>query len=376
MKKKIEIISELKMSIERSIAAKKIEVYLISPKEASDLYSIEKFKYDPKPSFIKINFYWENKVVHLVGEVVSGWGSAILRSKIQQLKQGIRENKIKGTYPVIIGKYLSKNQREICREENVFYIDLVGNFYIHYPGVYIDKEVESKGFPSEEIERNPFSDKASLILRKLLKESDKQWQIRKLAIELKLSPGYVSKIAKRLSELDYASFNSLEGLKLKNPSALLEDWVHRYNYKKNKHFKYFCLAKGPEDIFARLKKLNIPYKINYALGLHAGACLISPHAIFNEVHIYVSDKESMDFFVDKLKLKPVVQGANLIMLFPYYKHSVFYDKQKIRDIWVVSDIQLYVDLYKYPLRGIEQAEHLYEKRLKNLIEIKGLPDGE
>jgi len=375
MKKKIEIISELKMSIERSIAAKKIEVHLISPKDASDLYSIEKFKYGPKPSFIKINFYWENKVVHLVGEVVSGWGSAILRSKIQQLKQGIKENKIKGTYPLIIGKYLSKNQREICREENVFYIDLVGNFYIHYPGVYIDKEVESKGFPSEEIERNPFSDKASLILRKLLKDGSKPWQIRKLAIELKLSPGYVSKIAKRLHELNYASFNSLEGLKLKNRDSLLEDWVNQYKYKKNKKSKYYCLAKGPEDILARLKNLNIPYKINYALSFHAGAYLISPHAVFNEVHIYVSDRESMNFFVDKLNLKPVVQGANLIILFPYYKYSVFYDKQKIKNLWVVSDIQLYLDLYKYPLRGIEQAEHLYEKRLKNLIEIKDLSDG-
>lgn len=376
MKKKIEIISELKKSIERSIAAKKIDVHIISPKEASNLYSLEKFKYSPLPSIIQINFHWENKVVHLIGEVVSGWGSAVLRSKIQQLKQGLRKNRMKGKYPVIIGRYLSKNQRDICREENVFYIDLVGNFYIHYPGVYIDKEVESKGFPSEEIERNPFSDKASLILRKLIKERSKPWQIRKLAKELKLSPGYVSKIAKRLDEIDYALFNSLEGLKLKNRDALLADWIHRYNYKKNKGFKYFCLAKGPEEILARLKKFNIPDKVKYALGFHAGAYLISPHAVFNEVHIYVSDKESMDFFVNKLNLKQVGQGANLIILFPYYRHSVFYDKQKIKNIWVVSDIQLYLDLYKYPLRGIEQAEHLYEKRLKDLIEVKDLSDGE
>ena len=375
MKKKIEIISELKNSIESSIAAKKIEVHLLSREDAQELYSLEKFKYAPKPWLIQINFHLENKVVHLVGEVVSGWGSAVLRSKIQQLKQGLRQNKMKGKYPVIIGKYLSKHQREICREENVFYIDLVGNFYIHYPGVYIDKEVESKSFPSEEIERNPFSDKASLILRKLLKESDKPWQIRKLAMELKLSPGYVSKIARRLDELNYALFNSLEGLKLKNRDALLEDWVNQYNYKRNNDFKYFCVAKGPEDILTRLKNLNIPYKVNYALSFHAGAYLISPHAVFNEVHIYVPERESMNFFADKLNLKPVVQGANLIILFPYYKYSVFYDKQKIKNLWVVSDIQLYLDLYKYPLRGIEQAEHLYEKRLKSLIKVKELPDG-
>jgi hypothetical protein len=68
-----------------------------------------------------------------------------------------------------------------------------------------------------------------------------------------------------------------------------------------------------------------------------------------------------------LKLKEVDQGANIEFLFPYYKHSVFWDVQKAKDLWVVSDIQLYLDLYNYPIRGLEQAEHLYGKRLKNVI---------
>ena len=62
------------------------------------------------------------------------------------------------------------------------------------------------------------------------------------------------------------------------------------------------------------------------------------------------------------------EGANLIFLLPYYKHSAFYGKQRIRKVWVVSDLQLYLDLHKYPVRGLEQAEHLYEKRLKHIIE--------
>jgi hypothetical protein len=34
---------------------------------------------------------------------------------------------------------------------------------------------------------------------------------------------------------------------------------------------------------------------------------------------------------------------------------------------VVSDIQLYLDLHGYPVRGREQAEHLYDRRLKMLF---------
>ena len=76
---------------------------------------------------------------------------------------------------------------------------------------------------------------------------------------------------------------------------------------------------------------------------------------------------SIKYFENRLKLKAVEQGANVVFLIPYYKHSAFYDMQNVKELKVVSDIQLYLDLYNYPIRGIEQAEHLYEKRLKYLI---------
>ena len=58
---------------------------------------------------------------------------------------------------------------------------------------------------------------------------------------------------------------------------------------------------------------------------------------------------------------------------PFYKNSVFFDKQEVNGLWVVSDIQLYLDLYNYPVRGLEQAQHIYEKRLKQIFE-SSMPD--
>ncbi len=140
-----------------------------------------------------------------------------------------------------------------------------------------------------------------------------------------------------------------------------------YNYRKNKEIKYFSLVESPQEIIAKLHELKIPENIKYALSLHAGANLISPFAVYNSVHIYVQNQEVADYFIENLKLKEVEQGANIEFLSPYYKHSVFWDMQRAKDLWVVSDIQLYLDLYHYPIRGIEQAEHLYEKRLRNVI---------
>ena len=112
----------------------------------------------------------------------------------------------------------------------------------------------------------------------------------------------------------------------------------------------------------------IPEDVPYALGLHSGANLVAPYAVYNEVHIYIQDKGSINRIVEKLKLREAGEGANLIFLLPYYKHSVFYGKQRIRTLWVVSALQLYLDLHNYPIRGLEQAEHLYKKRLKQIIE--------
>jgi hypothetical protein len=83
--------------------------------------------------------------------------------------------------------------------------------------------------------------------------------------------------------------------------------------------------------------------------------------------MYVDNGEGIEFFKKELDLKHTDQGANLVLMMPYYKHSVFYDSREIEGLCVVSDIQLYLDLYGYPVRGREQAEHLYTKRLGMLF---------
>ena len=54
---------------------------------------------------------------------------------------------------------------------------------------------------------------------------------------------------------------------------------------------------------------------------------------------------------------------------PYYRVSAFFDDQVPKGgMSAASDIQLYLDLYDYPVRGREQAEHLYDRRLRPLLE--------
>lgn len=65
----------------------------------------------------------------------------------------------------------------------------------------------------------------------------------------------------------------------------------------------------------------------------------------------------------------VERGGNINVSLPYYRVSAFYDAQMPKgSARTASDIQLYLDLYDFPVRGREQAEHLYERRLRPMIE--------
>jgi hypothetical protein len=46
---------------------------------------------------------------------------------------------------------------------------------------------------------------------------------------------------------------------------------------------------------------------------------------------------------------------------PYYRVSAFHGQRRVRGLTVVSDLQLYLDLYDLPQRGREQAERIYER---------------
>lgn len=327
-----------------------------------------KFIIEPRIDHIEpdfaAEFYIKNIKIKVIGEIIEKESSSAFYKRISQLKLYEKQNP--EYVPLLVSRYFSSKKQEYCKENNINFLDLSGNVYLNYHNVYIEKTGFINKFPEKREGRNPFSDKASLILRLML-EGNQVWGVRELAERAGLNSGFVSRMFKELEQQNYLIIRDGKR-KLVNKRNLLMDWVDSYDYKKNKENRFFCLSKGPEEIISRLSKSNIAKEINYALSFQSGAYLVSPHAVFNEVHLYISDLKSIDLFNDLLELRKVERGANFFILDSYYKKSVFFNKQKIKNLWVVSDIQLYIDLYNYPHRGLEQAEHLYEKRLKKIIE--------
>jgi hypothetical protein len=354
MEKELEIIKKLKHRAKDLLPIKNLEIKVEVQKPIANKLM---------PDLI-MHVVYSNLKFDLVGEVIAQYSSSVLKAKIAALKSYV--NYDRALVPIIISEYLSRERRKQCRDEGVYYLDLSGNVFIKHKSLYVERIGFPNLYPEKRNGRGVFSDKASIILREAFKGIKKQWGVRELARSVGLDPGFVSRMIRELEKRNYI-YRKDSRFMFQDPESILKDWVYEYDFRKNKEVKFFCLSKGPGEILEKIKRIKIPEKIKYAFGFHAGANLISPYAVYNEVHIYISDKGNIKWFAKNLELKEVKEGANIIFLLPFYRYSVFHDIQKIEGLNIVSDLQLYLDLYKYPIRGIEQAEHIYESRLKRYL---------
>jgi hypothetical protein len=203
--------------------------------------------------------------------------------------------------------------------------------------------------------QNIFSPKAVRVVRVLLVDPKKEWSILNLSEEAKTGYGHTYRLIKTMLKLGICRKTETNKVTVANPSELLSRWAAQYDFNLlNKTEAYYSRER---DIDTLLEKLSSGEAIDsrYAVTLHVGASLIAPYVRPASLHIYVKNGEER--LVRNLNLQPTELGGNVFLVKPY-DEGVFYGKQEIKGIYVVSNVQLYVDLYNYPARGREAAEHL------------------
>jgi len=207
-----------------------------------------------------------------------------------------------------------------------------------------------------------FADKSSLVIRKMLQFPARTWVIQDFTrlrdTHYPVSQGRAQLILNEMEERGYierekkgAHSNAM----LANLDMLLEDWVTAYNYRYNKIFYYYSADK---NILSRMKNYFKEKALTYALTLHTGANFISSYIATDAIQFYLGSKDIKQDIVrlcQHLELKQLVNGGNIHIIKPYYKHSVFFNLQKIKGYCIVSNAQLYIDLYHYHPRGREHA---------------------
>jgi len=295
----------------------------------------------------------------LLGEIRSSGQPRYLRQVIARFEEiGITEARV---YFVIAAPYISPGGMEICRRHKVGCVDLAGNCYLEFDGVYIERIVEEKPQRVKRRIKNLFAPVSSRIVRAMLEEPDRVWKVTELAEATGASLGQTYNVSEKLAAEGFAHKSARSGVKLADPAGLLDTWREEYDVAElNEIHSFHSSERDPSRVMAEVKQAAEKLGGKYAFTLHAGASLVAPYVRFNDVHFYVGS--SPQTWADTLGLHTVEFGGNVHLLQPY-DEGVFYRLRSPQGMAVVGNIQLYLDLYRYPARGREQAEFLREKEI-------------
>lgn len=210
---------------------------------------------------------------------------------------------------------------------------------------------------------NIFSDKASIVIRAMLSQPGKKWVARDYESEFGVGRARAAAVLSKLRERGFVGGTRSGRLAhniIQNRKQLLDEWLKYYSFEMNKVYLYYSAA---GDVLPRLKK-HFDTKNNscgYALTVHTGANLITNYVNTQTIYCYLKsstfDEVSLDLR-QTLDLKELKNGGNFCLIKPYYKNGIFLNNQTIKGYNIVSNLQLYLDLYHFPQRGRDHAQYL------------------
>lgn len=247
------------------------------------------------------------------------------------------------------------------REES--FVETRGAVHLVLPWLVVDREgLKPPRRIAASAITNPFSDRNSLVLRLLLDDPERAWGIRELAAEAGVSPGTASKVLRRLAAEGLADAPAgRQPVRIRDPQQVLRRWARAYDWQRSPAAAFAAPVGDPQRFLRRLPR--VMGSARWGLTMHAGASLVAPHATWDRVHAYVSVEHAGELYdiAEREGWQPADDGR-LVLMKPYYKDSVWHGLRTVNDLPVVSDTQLVLDLWHYPLRGLEQAEHILATR--------------
>jgi hypothetical protein len=212
---------------------------------------------------------------------------------------------------------------------------------------------------------NIFANRSALVLHELLLQRTAEFRVRDLARRLELSHGLVQRV---VSELLYIGVVLSEGVRtakryrVARPGLLLREWVDSYDIsRKCKIYNYSC-GFSASDIESKLHKMKHGRDQYPVVALHSAARAYKcGFTNLQSTELYCSSHKEREKLEELLRLEPRERGYDVLLIEPYYGAIVKQKSERINGLLVSSPILTFLDLYHFPLRGNEQAEHLLFK---------------
>ena len=271
-----------------------------------------------------------------------GYPSRISRA-INSFKQ-MPESKDECSF--IVTDQISNEGALLARQAGIGYLDLVGNCHLDFKGLSIKKTAEKRTKRTAASLQYLFSPKATRVIRTLIEFGSKSWPVVELARLSNVSVGYAYKVARKLAESGFAQEEKAR-VQLREPFKLLNLWAQEYRILSSQITSFLYPDGTAKQWALRFADEAKQQGFEFALTLDTAASLLASHDFSEPVYLYAS-KPIQDPLWSHLGLKPAASGGTIHILEPYDR-GVFHYRQIIQEEWpVVSQSQLYLDLFQKP----------------------------
>ncbi len=256
-----------------------------------------------------------------------------------------------GGLPVVVVPYMGAAGRGIAEQERVGYVDLSGNANLVDDDWYIRVEGRRNRFPAPGRPSSPFAPVGARVSRALLNEPERWWRQVELVEATGLDDGRVSRLVRRLAELELVE-NDEGKVRPRDPALLLDAWAETYEFRKHEIVPGHVSGTGIS--LARQLGEMLSGSRHAVTGLPA-AWLLDGFAQFRLVSVYV-DGDPHDL-ADDVGLRQEPRGANVQLIGPN-DPGVFYGSREVDGLACAAPVQVYLDLLALPERAQEAADHL------------------
>jgi hypothetical protein len=268
-------------------------------------------------------------------------------------------------FQLLVLRRATQRMHDDLRRAGVNFVDTGGMVHLSLPNMLVDRANLRIPAGSKAVHRHfdPFSDRGSLILRTLMEPSahGRVWGVRELAAAAGASAATATRVLRELatSGVEVVRSGRTARVRLVDPVALFGAWTRAYDWTRNPSVAFNAPMGDATRFLTRMRRAWSGPR--WALTLQAGAARVAPLATWNRAHVYVDVPDvSALIGVGEAQGWEPAEGGNVVLLKPWYRTSVWHGMREISGIPVASPLQLALDLWHYPLRGREQAEHLLD----------------
>jgi hypothetical protein len=310
--------------------------------------------------------YVGNDETRLVCEVKSKLQPRFVFDAIRQVKEYCSALNDEPAYPVVVSEYISPRSAEILNDQRVSYFDLAGNCRLSFANIYIEREGKKPKGAAKRGTKSLFGLKSSRMLRLMLNDFLRPWQVKQLVERTDLSLGQVSNIRRALMDQHYAVESDEGGICINQPGALLDAWGRLYKKNIVNNLSGFYSLLNYEERIAAIKSAMVEADMKDAKIMLNGLSAARWQAPFAKSmsETFYADRKGVEILKKHLLLEAATVGPNIIIEEP---KDLFVFEEAIEcapGMKCTNTIQTYLDLYIAGEREQEAAEYLKTNLLR------------